>query len=75
MNTTLDELHAAVLSLPEAERARLAAKILASLDEDAEVEAAWVSEVRDRMAAYRRGEIVAVDGEAVLAKARTIVRR
>ena len=25
MNTTLDELHAAVLSLPEAERARLAA--------------------------------------------------
>ena len=75
MNTTLDELPAAVLSLPEAERARLAAKILASLDEDAEIEAAWVSEVRERMAAYRRGEIVAADAEAVLAKARMIVRR
>ncbi len=71
----LDDLHAAVLSLPEAERARLAARILASLDEDAEIEAAWVSEVRERMAAYRRGEIAAVAAQDVLSKARKIVGR
>jgi len=75
VNTTLDELHAAVLSLPEAERARLAAKILASLDGDAGAEADWVSEVRERLAAYRRGEIEAVAAEDVLAKARTIIGR
>lgn len=75
MNTTLEELHAAVLSLPEAERARLAAKILVSLDKDPEIEAAWVAEVRDRLAAYKRGEISAVPAEEVLGKARKIVGR
>ncbi|MHB1195154.1 MAG: addiction module protein [Longimicrobiales bacterium] len=73
MNTTLDELHSAVLSLPEVERARLAARILASLDEVGGVEAAWVSEVRERLAAYRRGEVAAVAAEEVLDKARRIV--
>ncbi|HSW29474.1 MAG TPA: addiction module protein [Longimicrobiales bacterium] len=73
MNTTLDELHSAVLSLPEAERAHLAARILASLDDDGAAEAAWVSEVRERLAAYRRGEIGAVAAEEVLDKARRIV--
>ena len=73
MNTTLDELNAAVLSLPRADRAHLAARILASLDEDAEVETAWISEVRERLAAYRRGDIEAVPVEDVLAKAREIV--
>jgi putative addiction module component (TIGR02574 family) len=75
VNTTLDELNAAVLSLPGAERARLAARLLASLDEDAETEAAWISEVRERMAAYGRGDIEAVAAEDVLTKARQIVGR
>ena len=75
MDTTLEELQAAVLSLPEAERAQLAAKILASLDTDPEIEAAWRAEVRDRLAAYKRGEIASVPAEDVLAKARKIVGR
>ena len=75
LNTTLDELHAAVLALPEGERAQLAARILASLETDPEVEAAWVAEVRDRLAAYKRGEIGTVSAEEVLAKARKIVGR
>ncbi|NJD17725.1 MAG: addiction module antitoxin RelB [Gemmatimonadetes bacterium] len=73
MNTTLEELHSAVLSLPEGERARLAARILASLDQDGATDAAWVSEVRERLAAYRRGESGAVAAEQVLEKARGIV--
>lgn len=68
MNTHLDQLHSAVLSLPDAERARLAARILASLDEDGATEAAWVAEVRERLAGYRRGEVGAVAAEAVLDK-------
>jgi putative addiction module component (TIGR02574 family) len=71
----LDALQAAVLSLPEAERAKLAARILASLDEDPQVEAAWIAEVRDRLAAYKRGEIAAVPAKDVLAQARKIIGR
>jgi len=74
MNTTLDELHSAVLSLPEVERARLAARILASLDEDGATDAAWVSEVRERLVAYRRSEVGAVAAEAVLDKTIGMVR-
>jgi putative addiction module component (TIGR02574 family) len=75
VDTTLDELHAAVLALPEVERARLAEKLLASLDEDNEVEAAWRAEVRDRLAAYQRGDLSSVPATDVLAKARRIVGR
>jgi putative addiction module component (TIGR02574 family) len=74
MNTTLDELHSAVLSLPEVERARLAARILASLDEGGATDAAWVAEVRERLGGYRRGEVGAVAAEEVLDKAGAMVR-
>ena len=36
----------------------------------AEVEAAWDKEAERRLAAYDRGEVQAVDGELVLARAR-----
>ncbi|GMV07606.1 MAG: hypothetical protein AMXMBFR53_38810 [Gemmatimonadota bacterium] len=72
MNLILDELQAAVLALPEAERARLAATILASLGEGPDADADWVAEVRDRLAAYRRGELDAVPAEEVLTRARRI---
>ena len=75
MHSTLEELRAAVLALPEGERAQLAAKILESLDVDPEIEAAWVAEVQDRLAAYRRGEIEAAPVEEVMAKGRKIVGR
>jgi len=73
MDTTIDVLQAAALSLPEAERARLAAKLLASLEEDPRVEEAWIAEIRDRIAAYDRGEIGTVPANEVLARAREIV--
>jgi Putative addiction module component len=40
----------------------------------ADVEAAWDAEVERRLAAYDRGELLALDGEAVLAKARRLGR-
>lgn len=66
----LEELESAVLALPRAERARLAQQLLASLDEEPEVEAAWRDEVRRRLEAYRAGEETTVSREAVLREAR-----
>lgn len=37
-----------LLRLPASERARLAERLIASLDEDAELDRAWVEEVRRR---------------------------
>jgi putative addiction module component (TIGR02574 family) len=65
------ELEAAALALPLEERARLAERLLSSLDENAEdVEAAWVVEVRDRMAQFRSGTLTALPAEEVMADAR-----
>jgi putative addiction module component (TIGR02574 family) len=40
-----------------------------------QIEAAWDDEVERRLAAYDRGEVQAIDGEDVLAQARTLARR
>ncbi len=54
--------------LPE-ERMELVDEILASLDRpDERMDRLWAKEAEDRLAAYRRGEINAVDLEEVLAK-------
>ncbi len=58
--------------LSPAERVALVDGILASLDEpDAEIDRLWAGEAEARLAAYRRGEIQAVELHEVLAKYRT----
>lgn len=65
------ELLARAARLPAAERIELAEGILASLDEpDAEMDRLWAREAEDRLAAFRRGEIDAVDLDAVVARYR-----
>ena len=63
-------------ALPLEDRSRLVELLLESLHEGslAEIEAAWDAEVERRLAAYDRGEFVALDGEEVLAKARRLAR-
>mgnify|MGYP006310693459 CR=1 FL=1 len=57
------------MALSPREKAELADKLLASLDEpDKELEALWASEVEDRLEAYTRGEIKSFALEEVLAK-------
>ena len=75
MVSALDELEAAALSLPMAERARLAERLIASLDEDSEIEEAWAAEVRRRLELYRSGEIEAVSAESVMEEARARLRK
>ena len=66
---TFDELQSQVLSLPAADRGRLAVVVLDSLaDEpvDEGVAGAWAAEVLARSAAYSRGELKAVDWREAL---------
>ena len=60
------------VQLPPVERMVLVEQILDSLDEpDPSMEALWAQEADDRLAAYRRGEILAVPLSEVLAKYQT----
>ena len=43
-----EQIERELLKLPAAERARLAERLIASLDEDAEVDRAWIEEARRR---------------------------
>lgn len=62
--------------LPRDERERLVDALLESLNEPAatELDAASEAEIERRLAAYDRGEVVAVSAEEVFAKARAIAR-
>ena len=58
------------LSLPEHERAKIAARLLESLDEKAQsgVDAAWVAEIERRCAAVDAGELQVSDWKDVRAR-------
>jgi len=74
MNAPVRELEAALMALPESERARLAQKLLASLDRDPEVEEAWAEEVQKRVEQFRSGEVEAIPGEKVIEEARNRIQ-
>ena len=65
-------LKEAALRLSPFERAQLIDALWQSLDVDdqAEVDAAWIEEAGDRLKAYRNGEIDALDGELALRRLR-----
>ena len=62
----------AALKLSPFARAQLIDALWQSLDlaEQAEIDTAWLEESKDRLTAYRQGEIEAVDGESGLAAIR-----
>ena len=76
MNDQVVELAERGKALTPEDRSLLVDMLLESLNETphAEVEAAWDQEVESRLAAYDRGEIQAVDGEEVLARAQKLAR-
>ena len=61
-----------LLQLPANERAELAELLLRSFDGpgQAEIDAAWARESEERIAAFDRGEISAVDGATAMAELR-----
>jgi putative addiction module component (TIGR02574 family) len=68
---TTDQIEQELLKLPAADRARLAERLIASLDEDAEVEAAWIAEVRRRDEELRSGAVQGIPVEDALTTIRT----
>lgn len=60
MARPMKEIEQELLNLPQAERARLAHRLIVSLDEDVPadegVEAAWLEEIKRRDAEIERGE-------------------
>ncbi|WP_293370109.1 addiction module protein [Nevskia sp.] len=75
MNTAA-ELARQGRQLSREDRERLVDDLLESLNEPAvsELDAAWAAEVDRRLAAYDRGEVMAVSAEQVFAKARAIAK-
>lgn len=67
-------VEAAALRLPRAERASLAARLLSSLEDRDEIEAAWAEEIERRVRQVDSGEVQLLDGEEVMAELRTLLR-
>lgn len=76
MPDTAAELAMRAKQLPRDERERLVNELLESLNEPAatELDAAWDAEIERRLAAYDRGEVLALSAEEVFAKARAIAK-
>jgi Putative addiction module component len=68
MSIALETLHAEVMRLPPADRARLLDRLIASLDVDAGAEAAWDEVADQREQELAAGTAVAVPLEVVVAR-------
>ena len=68
MSTTLETLQAEVLRLPPKDRARLLDRLLASLDAETEVEAAWDAVASAREEEANTGAVQPVPLDAALAR-------
>ncbi|MEW6415477.1 MAG: addiction module protein [Pseudomonadota bacterium] len=68
MNPSLETLQAEVLLLSSADRAKLLDSLIASLDADAEAEAAWDALADAREQALRDGAVDALPLEEVMAR-------
>jgi hypothetical protein len=70
VGSPLEDIEAAALQLAASDRAHLAERLLASLEEDDQVLAAWVEEAERRADAFDRGEMETVDADEALTRAR-----
>jgi putative addiction module component (TIGR02574 family) len=70
MPTQLEIVETEALKLSVEERARLADRLLASLNEDAEVDEAWAREVERRIAEIESGRAQLVPAGEAMARAR-----
>jgi putative addiction module component (TIGR02574 family) len=68
---TTDQIEQELLKLPVADRARLAERLIASLDTDSEIEAAWMAEVRRRDEELQSGAVQGIPVEDALTTIRT----
>lgn len=74
MDTEIDKLEAEALKLAPGERAVLAQRLLASLEEDAEIEEAWAVEIERRIAEVESGAVQVIPIEEALARVRAALK-
>jgi putative addiction module component (TIGR02574 family) len=74
MDTQLEILAAQALKLTASERAAFAQLLLASLDEDADIDQAWALEVEHRIGEIERGESRAIPIKDALAQVRATLK-
>jgi putative addiction module component (TIGR02574 family) len=74
MSSSLHAIEAAAFLLPPEERAKLAERLIASLERNPEVEKAWEEEIRRRIAEFDAGRIESVPAETVFKEARNRLR-
>ena len=67
---TTAHLEAKILKLPRSIRARLAERLISSLDEDSEIERAWVEKADDRYQAFLNGGEPAIQIETAISAIR-----
>lgn len=70
------ELESQALKLSRRERARLAQRLISSLDQevDADAERLWLTEAERRMAELKSGKVAGIPAEKVLRKVRSALR-
>lgn len=74
MGNQLEALETEALKLTAGERAAFAQLLLASLDEDAELEDAWAIEIERRIADIESGAVQAVPIASALAQVRAALK-
>ena len=74
MQTQFETLKAEALKLTTAERAKLAEHLIASLDEDSEIEEAWAAEVERRIAEIENGTVQMISAAEAIASARAAIK-
>jgi len=74
MQTQFESLEAQVLKLSVAERAKLAEHLIASLDEDSEIEEAWAAETERRIAELEAGAAQIIPAAEAIARARAALK-
>ena len=73
MSTSFDDIEKQARSLPPKEKAALARVLIEDLDTsvDKNVERLWIEEAQRRYVAYLKGDLEALPGEEVMARARS----
>ncbi len=76
MDDAVRDLESKALNLPPKERARLAERLIASLDaeSDADAEQLWLEEAERRLDELESGKVSGIPAEEVFRKARSTLR-
>ncbi|MDO8413524.1 MAG: addiction module protein [Gallionellaceae bacterium] len=74
MSTQFEIIEAEALKLLPTDRALLAEHLIASLDEDNEIQAAWADEIKRRIAEVESGAAVGIPFSEAIAQARATLK-